>query len=143
MLVKRFAACFKDGRAAELIEHKVETLVGQRVFALAMGYEDLNDHDGLRHDPVMALLAEKLEARRSDCAAVTGKSTLNWLELSGPQPTRYHKIGHDGAVIERLLIDLFAETHAVPPDEIVLDFDATGDPLHGAQEGGFFHGYYD
>lgn len=141
-LVKRFAGCFRDGRVTELVEHKVETLVGQRVFALAMGYEDLNDHDGLRQDPVMALLAGKLKARRRDCAAVAGKSTLNRLELSGAEPTRYHKIGHDGAAIERLLVDLFLEAHAAPPDEIVLDFDATDDPLHGGQEGRFFHGYY-
>jgi hypothetical protein len=142
-LVARFAACFEDHRAAELIEHEVVTLVGQRVFALAMGYEDLNDHDGLRHDPVMALLADKLEARRGDCAPVAGKSTLNRLELSQAQPSRYHKISHDGARIERLLVDLFVEAHASAPAEIVLDFDATDDPLHGEQEGRFFHGYYD
>ena len=142
-LIGRFADCFTDRRAAELIEHKVATLVGQRVLAIAMGYEDLNDHDRLRHDPAMALLAGKLEARRRDCAAVAGKSTLNRLELSGPQASRYHKIGHDGARIEALIVDLFLEAHAAAPAEIVLDFDATDDPLHGHQEGRFFHGYYD
>lgn len=142
-LVARFAGCFKDGRMKELVEHEVATLVGQRVFGLAMGYEDLNDHDTLRHDPVMALLSGKLAAKRRDCAAVAGKSTLNRLELSGAAPTRYHKIGHDGSAIERLLVDLFLEAHAAPPAEIVLDFDATDDPLHGDQEGRFFHGYYD
>jgi Transposase DDE domain group 1 len=142
-LIARFAACFKDARSAALIEHQVETLVGQRVFGLAMGYEDLNDHDGLRHDPVMALLAGKLKAARRDCAPVAGKSTLNRLELSGLEATDYHKIGHDGAAIERLLVDVFLEAHRAAPPEIVLDFDATDDPLHGRQEGRFFHGYYD
>jgi hypothetical protein len=142
-LIRRFAACFRDARSPVLVEHTVETLVGQRVFALAMGYEDLNDHDGLRHDPVMALLAGQLAASRRNCAAAAGKATLNRLELSGVQATRYHKIGHDAAAIERLLVDVFLEAHAAAPEEIVLDFDATDDPLHGRQEGGFFHGYYD
>jgi hypothetical protein len=141
-LVERFAACFEDRRHPELIEHAVATLVGQRVFGLALGYEDLNDHDWLRHDPVMAVLAGKLAARRKDCAAVAGKSTLNRLELSGAEPTRYHKIGHDAAAIEALLVDVFLEAHAAAPQEIVLDLDATDDPIHGDQEGRFFHGYY-
>ncbi len=90
-LVDRFALCFRDVRAAELIEHEVKTLVGQRVFGIALGYEDLNDHDTLRHDPVMAVLAGKLSGRRQDWAPVAGKSTLNRLELSRAEPTRYHK----------------------------------------------------
>ncbi len=94
-LTKRFAACFHDARRQHLIEHEVVTLLGQRVFGIALGYEDLNDHDELRHDPVMAVLADKLEARREDCAPVAGKSTLNRLELSRLQPTRYHKISHN------------------------------------------------
>ena len=142
-LPARFAACFRDRRDPDLIEHSVETLLRQRVMGLAMGYEDLNDHDALRHDPVMALLAGKLEARREDCEAVAGKSTLNRLELSGAEATRYHKIAHDGTAIERLIVDLFLESRAEAPDEIILDFDATDDPLHGDQEGRFFHGYYD
>ena len=142
-LIDRFAACFRDFRCPELIEHEVETLIGQRVFGLAAGYEDLIDHDQLRHDPVMAILAGKLKARREDCAPVAGKSTLNRLELSRPEPTRYHKISHDGAMIETLLIDLFLEAHRRPPKQIILDIDATDDPLHGHQEGRFFHGYYD
>src|SRR5712671_7616890 len=142
-LVERFAGCFRDGRRADLVEHEVRTLVGQRVFGLALGYEDLNDHDWLRHDPVMAVLAGKLAARRSDCAPVAGKSTLNRLELSRSEPTRYHKISYDGAAIERLFVDLFLEAHAQAPQQIILDLDATDDPLHGHQEGRFFHGYYD
>ncbi|BCH21317.1 IS1380 family transposase [Mesorhizobium sp. L-8-3] len=142
-LVGRFARCFVDARNPELIEHEVKTLVGQRVLALALGYEDLNDHDELRHDPVMAVLAGKLEARRhKKCAALAGKSTLNRLELSRPQPSRYHRISHDPAAIEALFVELFIGAHAAPPEEIVLDLDATDDPLHGDQEGRFFHGYY-
>ncbi len=142
-LVNRFASCFRDFRCPGLIEHEVETLIGQRVFGLAAGYEDLIDHDELRHDPVMAILAGKLKARREDCAPVAGKSTLNRLELGRPAPTRYHKISHDGAMIEALLVDLFVEAHCNPPKQIILDIDATDDPLHGHQEGRFFHGYYD
>jgi hypothetical protein len=142
-LVERFAACFTDGRAAGLIEHQVRTLVGQRVFGIALGYEDLVDHDQLRHDPTMAVLAGKLTARRKDCAALARKSTLNRLELGGAELTRYHRIAWDGAKIEALFINLFLEAHQLPPQQIILDLDATDDPLHGHQEGRFFHGYYD
>ena len=141
-LVDRFAACFHDARSAELVEHQVRTLVGQRVFGIALGYEDLVDHDELRHDPMLAVLAGKLAARRKNCAPVAGKSTLNRLELSRPMPTRYHKIGHDPSAIEGLFVDLFLEAHARAPKQITLDLDATDDPLHGCQEGRFFHGYY-
>ena len=141
-LIDRFARCFVDHRAPELIEHEVATLVGQRVYGIALGYEDLVDHDQLRHDPVLAALGGKLEARRTGCAALAGKSTLNRLELSRAEPSRYHKIGHDGAAIERLFVDLFLEAHAGAPSEIILDLDATDDPVHGEQEGRFFHGYY-
>jgi len=142
-LMGRLATCFRDWRCAELIEHEIVTLVGQRVFAIALGYEDLNDHDDLRHDPVLAVLAGKLAARRKDCAPVAGKSTLNRLELSRAEPTRYHKIAYDQAAIEALLVDLFLEAHKRAPKQIILDLDATDDPLHGNQEGRFFHGYYD
>ena len=142
-LVRRFAACFVDHRVPDQVEHGLTTLVGQRVFALALGYEDLVDHDALRHDPVLAAVAGKLTARRSDCAALAGKSTLNRLEHApAGEPTRYHKIGHNGAAIERLFVELFLDAHRAPPAEIVLDLDATDDPLHGQQEGRFFHGYY-
>ena len=142
-LVRRFAACFVDHRVPDQVEHGLTTLVGQRVFALALGYEDLVDHDALRHAPVLAAVAGKLTARRSDCAALAGKSTLNRLEHApAGEPTRYHKICHDGAAIERLFVELFLDAHRAPPAEIVLDLDATDDPLHGQQEGRFFHGYY-
>lgn len=130
-LVERFAGCFRDRRCPELIEHEVRTLIGQRVFGLALGYEDLNDHDLLRHDPLFGVRAGKLSARRSDCAPVAGKSTLNRLELSRPQPTKYHKISHDPAAIERLFVELFVEAHRRAPSQIVLDLDATDDPVHG------------
>lgn len=141
-LIDRFAACFRDTRRPELIEHEVRTLIGQRVFGIALGYEDLNDHDVLRYDPVMAVLAGKLRARRADCAPVAGKSTLNRLELSRDEPTRYHKIAHDGQAIENLFVDLFLETAGSRRRQIILDLDATDDPVHGNQEGRFFHGYY-
>ena len=142
-LTERFAACFDDQRTAALVEHQVGTMVMQRLFGIALGYEDLVDHDELRCDPVMAVLASKLEARREDCAPLAGKSTLNRLELSRPEPTRYHKISHNEAAIEKLFVDLFLEAHQRTPEQIVLDLDATDDPLHGHQEGRFFHGYYD
>jgi hypothetical protein len=143
-LTKTFAACFTDHRTPELIEHTIETLVGQRVFGLALGYEDLNDHDLLRLDPVMAAVIGKLAARREDCAPLAGKSTLNRLEQSLRGGVgRYHKIGHDEHAIEALFVTLFLEAHNHPPKSIVLDLDATDDPLHGHQEGRFFHGYYD
>src|SRR5436190_14136192 len=118
-MMDRFAACFHDERRPELIEHEVATLVGQRVFAIALGYEDLNDHDELRHDPMMAVLAGRLEARREDCAPVAGKSTLNRLELSKLTPTRYHKISHNPIGIKRLMVDLFLDAHECPPNEII------------------------
>ena len=142
-LTERFAACFHDVRRQDLIEHKVGTLVGQRVFGIALGYEDLNDHDELRHDPMMAVLAGKLEARRKECAPVAGKSTLNRLELSRLEPTRYHRISHNAIAIKRLFVDLFLEAHERAPSQIILDLDATDDPVHGEQEGRFFHGFYD
>ena len=142
-MMDRFGACFHDERRQDLIEHEVTTLVGQRVFGIALGYEDLNDHDELRRDPMMAVLAGKLAARREDYAPVAGKSTLNRLELSKLEPTRYHKISHNPVAIRNLFVDLFLEAHERAPRQIILDLDATDDPLHGEQEGRFFHGYYD
>jgi Transposase DDE domain group 1 len=116
-LVRRLAGCFRDARDARFIEHSVATLVGQQVFGIALGYADLNDHDDLRHDPLMAVLAGKLEASRADCAPVAGKSTLNRLELSRETPTKYRKIAHDEAAIEALFVDLFLEAHGRPPKQ--------------------------
>jgi hypothetical protein len=142
-LTERLAACFSDARSPELVHHSVETLVMQRVVGIALGYEDLNDHDELRRDPVLALLANQLTPARVEGAPLAGKSTLNRLELSQVEPTRYHKISHDPAAIETLFVDLFLEAHTKPPAQITLDLDTTDDPLHGQQEGRFFHGYYD
>jgi hypothetical protein len=143
-LVGRLAGCFADGRCQELVEHRVETMLMQRICGIALGYEDLVDHDELRHDPVLATLVGKLEARRQGCAPLAGKSTLNRLEHAPASAIdRYHRIGHDPRAIEGLFVDLFLEAQAKPPEQIVLDLDATDDPLHGRQEGRFFHGYYD
>jgi hypothetical protein len=143
-LVRRFAACFTDARDPERVEHEITTLVGQRVFGMALGYEDLLDHDQLRHDPALAVLAGKLAARRPDCAPLAGKSTLNRLEHApAGEPGRYHRIGHDAAAVEALFVDLFLDAHRSAPRQIILDLDATDVPLHGHQEGRFFHGYYD
>ncbi len=143
-LIDRLAGCFADHRKAESIEHSVRTLIGQRVFGMALGYEDLNDHEQLRHDPVMGALVGKLQARRERCAPLAGKSTLNRLELHARTGvSRYHKIVPEAAAIEGLLVQLFLESQGQPPAEITLDLDATDDPLHGHQEGRFFHGFYD
>jgi len=140
-LIGRFASCFKDGRDPELIEHSVKMLVGQRVLGIALGHEDLIDHDQLRHDPLLGAVLGKLEPGRRGCAPLAGKSTLNRLERT-VQEGRYHKIGHRPEAIEALFVELFLDAHAVAPERIVLDLDATDDPVHGQQEGRFFHGYY-
>ncbi len=143
-LVERLAASFRDRRDPERIEHAVATLVGQRIFGIALGHEDLNDHDRLRHDPTLAVLAGKLQASRKDCAAIAGKSTLNRLELSRADTAcTYCKIVHDPDAIAQLFLTLFIEAHKKPPRRIVLDMDATHDPVHGAQEGRHFSAFYD
>ena len=144
-LVGRFAACFRDARMPEPIEHDIATLIGRRIFGIALGHEDIVDHDQLRHDPVLAILAGKLAARRAACAPLAGKSTLNRLEHAPTgAPGRHHRIGHNAAAIGGLFVDVLIEAHRkAPPRQIILDLDATGVPLHGHQEGRFFHGYYD
>src|SRR5271157_895373 len=152
-ILARFAECFQDHRDAERIEHRVEELVAQRVYGLALGYEDLNDHDELRRDPLLGVLAEKADptgesrARERDRGkALAGKSTLNRLELTKAEVgegERYKKIGLDFAAVDRLLGEIFLQAHEAPPKQIILDLDSTDDPLHGNQEGRFFHGYYD
>ncbi len=137
-LLRRAAACFTDGRAQAQVEHPVAQMLAQRVFGLALGYEDLNDHEQLRSDPVFALLSGK----RDLAAPLAGKSTLNRLELSG-RSERYHKISYSPEAFDKLLIDLYLESHTKAPEEIVLDLDATDIPLYGHQPERFFHGYYD
>jgi hypothetical protein len=143
-LTKRVSACFSDHRRADQVIHALPTLIGQRIVAVALGYEDVNDHDTLRRDPVLALFSDQLEPKRKDCAPLAGKSTVNRLEHAPHEGgDRYHKIGHDAKALERVFADIFLDAHGTPPEEIVLDLDATDDPLHGHQEGRFFHGYYD
>jgi hypothetical protein len=151
-IIGQFAACFRDHRQAERIEHRVEELVAQRVYGLAMGYEDLNDHQELRRDPLLAVLAEKPDPRgesrvreRDQGKALAGKSTLNRLELTAAEVSegeRYKKIGLDFAAVDQLRGEIFLQAHGAPPQQIMLDLDSTDDPLHGNQEGRFFHGYY-
>ena len=152
-IVRQFAACFQDRRKPALIEHTVQELVAQRVYGLTLGYEDLNDHDQLRRDPLLAVLAGKTDPKgehrlqeRDRGKALAGKSTLNRLERTPEKPTaqeaRYKKIGLDTGAVDRLLVDLFVQAHARAPEQIVLDLDATDDRIHGHQEGRFYHGYY-
>jgi hypothetical protein len=151
-IIAQFAACFRDHRQAERIEHRVEELVAQRVYGLALGYEDLNDHEELRRDPLLGVLAEKADpsgesrARERDQGkALAGKSTLNRLELTAAEVKegeRYKKIELDFAALDRLWGEIFLQAHDAPPKQIILDLDCTDDPLHGNQEGRFFHGYY-
>lgn len=152
-LTRRMAGCFRDGRQPGRVEHGVAELVAQRVHGIALGYEDLNDHDRLRADPLLALAVGKADPSGLDRArardrgyALAGSSTLNRLELGAPEADekrrRYSKIVADSEALDGLLVELFLEAHAEPPEEVWLDLDATDDPVHGAQEGRFFHGYY-
>ena len=151
-ILKRFAACFRDYRDPERIEHSVETLISQRVYGIALGYEDLNDHDRLRHDVVMGVMCEKSDPcgmeraqKRDQGKAVAGKSTLNRLELTpedANEKSRYKKIVADGEQIEDLIVNAYIETESSAPQQVVLDVDATDDIIYGNQEGRFFHGYY-
>lgn len=151
-LIERLAGCFTDYRQPDQIEHQVRELVAQRIYGLALGYEDLNDHDQLRADPLMGVLVGKAEPKGTDRRrkqdqgkAGAGKSTLNRLELTpanADAKARYKKIVYSAEAMDRLLVDLFLEAHDQAPERIVLDLDATDDPIHGNQEGRFFHGYY-
>jgi hypothetical protein len=137
-LLSRLEDCFNDGRNPQLVEHKLGEMLSQRIYGLALGYEDLNDHEQLRTDPLMAVLSGKRELDEP----LAGKSTLNRLELVG-RTGRYHKISYSAEAIDRLLADLYIESHTAMPDQIVLDLDATDIPLYGHQPERFFHGYYD
>jgi hypothetical protein len=137
-LLDRLAGCFIDGRMPLLVKHQLPEMLAQRIYGLALGYEDLNDHEQLRADPLLGVLSGKRELDEP----LAGKSTLNRLELSG-RSLRYHKIGYSSEAVDRLLTDLYLESHATPPAQIVLDLDATDIPLYGHQPERFFHGYYD
>lgn len=138
-IVERFARCFVDRRDPLRVEHSVRELAMQRVLGLCLGYEDLTDHDALRSDPLLAALSGKRDPR----TALAGKSTLSRLELSTDEADRYKKLALDTQAVDRLLVDVFVESSRKAPERIVIDLDATDFPLHGNQEGRFFHGYYD
>jgi hypothetical protein len=152
-LLDRFAECFGDHRSPEWVEHPVEDLLRQRVFGLALGYEDLNDHDELRRDALLATCVGKSDPtgesrsrERDRGSALAGKSTLNRLEWGLAERAaqdRYRRVAVDTDAVDRFFVDVFLDSHGEPPEEIILDFDATDDPLHGDQEGRFFHGFYD
>jgi hypothetical protein len=149
-LLARLADCFTDGRDPEKIEHPLQQLLAQRVYGLALGYEDLNDHDQLRSDPLLAVMAgcadvtgEQRRKEEDRGKPLAGKSTLNRLEQSREKADRYCKINYEVKAIDELLVNIFLESHSEPPTQIILDLDATDTPLHGEQEKRFFHGYYD
>ncbi len=151
-VIRQFSACFTDHRDPDLTEHTVEALIAQRIYGLALGYEDLNDHDELRHDPMLAVLVGKKDPTgdtrlrsRDRGKALAGKSTLNRLELTPVRAnakSRYKKITVDGEAVNAFFVDVFRQSFRDPPARIVLDLDATDDPIHGHQLGRFFHGYY-
>ena len=151
-IIRQFAGCFRDHRDPDLIEHPLEHLLAQRVYGLALGYEDLNDHDDLRADPLLAAVVGKddptgkqRQRERDRGKPLAGKSTLNRLELTpvgADKESRYKKITCRTHEVEDLFVTLFLQAHATPPERIVLDLDATDDPIHGHQLGRFFHGYY-
>ena len=142
-LTAMVAGCFRDGRDPGSSVHSIETMVAQRIHGQALGYEDLNDHDALRHDPILELISDTLTPKRANVATLAGKSTLNRLETAPEAGNpRYHKIGVDAPALAQVFVDIYIAAHKTPPKRIILDLDATDDPLHGAQEGRFFHGYY-
>jgi len=149
-MMERIASCFDDARDPGRVEHGIASLVAQRIYGLALGYEDLNDHDQLRRDPLLAVLVGKVDPTGQDRprerdrgCALAGKSTLNRLEQTPAEGhDRYRRMTYDADQLDRLLVDLFLESYAHPPRQIILDLDATDDPVHGTQEGRFFHGYY-
>jgi Transposase DDE domain group 1 len=138
-LLARLAECFLDGRKQDLVEHSIHEMLAQRIYGLALGYEDLNDHEQLRKDPLFGVLA----GRTDGDTALAGKSTLNRLELGGGTKDRYKKITFWKEAIDELLVKIFLESYELAPEQIILDVDSTDVPLHGKQEGRFFHGYYD
>ena len=139
-LLRRLSACFLDGRNPIFVEHQLDQMLAQRVYAIAMGYGDLNDHEQLRHDPLLGLLAGKAKPGED---VLAGKSTLNRMELGDGTPDRYKKITFWRDAIDDLLVDVFVEAQTNAPEQIVLDIDTTDFAIHGEQEGRFYHGYYD
>src|SRR4051795_11668939 len=138
-LLPRLAECFVDRRDPERVEHSVQEMLSQRIYGLALGYEDLNDHEDLRMDPLFGVLAGRTDLDRP----LAGKSTLNRMELGSGLPDRYKKITFWRDSVDELLVAVFLESQEKAPEQIILDVDTTDLALHGKQEGRFFHGYYD
>ncbi len=146
-ITSRFAACFKDYRDPKKISHPVQSLIAQRIYGLIMGYEDINDHETLRHDPIFALAVGKVINSDQKMITLAGKSTLNRLEhcpedVSSRENSRYHRIEYDAKAIETLLVELFLESYQKPPRQIIIDLDVTDNLVHGNQEETFFNPYY-
>lgn len=146
-ITERFAECFQDHRNLSYIDYSVHQLLAQRVYGIALGYEDVNDHDKLRHDPALAIALKKLDFIDSTQADLAGKSTINRLKycpdtVINQEKSRYHKIEHNPQEIERTFVDIFLESYKKPPKQIILDMDVTDDQVHGNQEGAFFNTYY-
>ena len=151
-ILRQFAGCFRDYRDPTRTEHSVSELLRQRVYGLAQGYEDLNDHDQLRADPLLAMLSGKADVegrkrrrRRDRGKAGAGRCTLNRLELTpadANSKSRYKKIVVDTKAVDEVMVDIYIQRQPRQPERIVLDLDATDDRLHGNQEGRFYHGYY-
>src|SRR5580700_2054368 len=138
-VLQRLAQCFLDRRNQNLVEHTIPEMLAQRIYGLALGYEDINDHEQLRKDPVFGILAGREELDEP----LAGKSTLNRMELGAGTKDRYKKITFWKEAMDELLVKVFIESHDQAPAKIILDVDTTDLPLHGKQEGRFFHGYYD
>jgi hypothetical protein len=146
-ITSRLAACFKDYREQNRIEHSLNSLIAQRVYGIIMGYEDINDHEILRHDMMFALAVGKAINSGQESITLAGKSTLNRIEhcpedVSSMADSRYHRIDHDTSAIETLLVEIFLESYSKPPRQITIDLDVTDDLIHGNQEEAFFNPYY-
>jgi hypothetical protein len=146
-LTGRFAKCFRDYRHSSYVDYSVHELLAQRVYGIALGYEDVNDHDKLRHDPALALALSRLNFIDLNAASLAGKSTINRLEycpetIVDQKESRYHRIEHQPKEIEKAFVEIFLESYKRPPSAIVLDMDVTDDQVHGHQEGAFFNTYY-
>ncbi len=146
-ITSRLAGCFQDYRQVNRMLHPVEGLIAQRIYGLIMGYEDLNDHEELRHDPMFAIALQKRNGIENEPVILAGKSTLNRLEdcpedVEQGADSRYHKIGHCPSEIESLFVDIFLESYSKEPRQIILDLDVTDDLAHGTQEQVFFNTYY-
>ncbi len=146
-ITEKFAQCFRDYRDLSYVDYSVHKLLAQRVYGIVLGYEDVNDHDKLRHDPALAIALERLNFIDSNEGILAGKSTINRLEycpetIINQSSSRYHKIEHDPKEIERAFVEIFLASYKKPPREIILDMDVTDDQVHGNQEGAFFNPYY-